>query len=517
MSILGCGVVSWRHGFSDSQLSSPTAPEALVDLARAPAWEDSLVDTPQSAIEGRLCEADALRDGSDTDRGLALAAYRILHESLRPERSTDCDRVEWVLDTLTRCDDRFGPLLRRAGQCAARTVVRLRSNVALGAFLEGAGEFAEAETLFLGVLKEARGEGSVPERGACLNLCRLYGQQRRVFESFVIARHAVTLFRDAADPTRELYSLIEVIRCLADMREWDAFDAVLVRIDALIADPSVPARTATLPGLFLARLRSAVERDTPHIALKMLDEMPPASTGQRFSVDRPAGRQSLRGAVLTELGRLHEAADLLARTRSLVEPYSSSWYTLLDRQATCAALRGDDACLRDVGADALLLSNDELIQRLGSGRGLRIGISLEKALRSRGFDAVACRALDLAAACAIARIREIDRVVRDLPELSLVTVDDRALLTRVRRRFIDEHRELLCALEQTFERAEAASEPWLETLRSGAHAVVCAWCARLRSADGHWMPVGHYVPREGPLPLTHGICEPCLEQLYDRA
>jgi len=327
----------------------------------------------------------------------------------------------------------------------------------------------------------------------------------------------VRLFREADDPIRELYSLVVVIECLAEMREWGEFDALLPRAAELVTALPADAPDTVPPALFAMRLRSAMERGEPETALAMLNALPPARSDHIYAIHHASWRESVRGAVLTQLGRLDEAADLLARTCEVVEPGTRRWYALLERQATCAALRADDEDLRDAASKALAAPIADMLKRLGSGRGLRISVSLAKALRDRGLDELACDALDRGAICAIERIREIDRVVRDLPELSFVTIDDRALLARVRKRFSTEHRELLRALATLFERAGTAEEPWFAGLLSGDHAVVCAWCARLRSDEGQWMPVGHLMPHDGPLRLSHGICETCLEQLYDRA
>ena len=42
---------------------------------------------------------------------------------------------------------------------------------------------------------------------------------------------------------------------------------------------------------------------------------------------------------------------------------------------------------------------------------------------------------------------------------------------------------------------------------------VCAWCESVRTSEGTWLPIGHYIPRDGPFELTHGICPPCAGDL----
>ena len=39
--------------------------------------------------------------------------------------------------------------------------------------------------------------------------------------------------------------------------------------------------------------------------------------------------------------------------------------------------------------------------------------------------------------------------------------------------------------------------------------VVCAWCYTIRTQEGQWIPIAHYLPT-GVIPwVTHGICEAC--------
>ena len=39
--------------------------------------------------------------------------------------------------------------------------------------------------------------------------------------------------------------------------------------------------------------------------------------------------------------------------------------------------------------------------------------------------------------------------------------------------------------------------------------LVCAWCARVRSPAGHWIPVRQFLSQESHVVITHGICTEC--------
>ena len=81
-------------------------------------------------------------------------------------------------------------------------------------------------------------------------------------------------------------------------------------------------------------------------------------------------------------------------------------------------------------------------------------------------------------------------------------------LTEYRDRFRDRHQHLL--------REVAASRPWPPVdaaLIARNLVVACAWCTRVRAADGQWMPIRQFLPQEGErFSLSHGICAMCWEK-----
>jgi hypothetical protein len=44
--------------------------------------------------------------------------------------------------------------------------------------------------------------------------------------------------------------------------------------------------------------------------------------------------------------------------------------------------------------------------------------------------------------------------------------------------------------------------------------VICAWCESVRTSEDVWLPIGHFVPRAGPVAVTHGLCPPCALGLH---
>lgn len=464
-----------------------------------------------AAASTGLARADEFSLGDAAERASALRAYRAAQHLIDPSGAPGCDRVEWVLDNLKAIDHSFEPLLRRAAESCLRSVVRRRACVALGAFRVAAHDAPEAEDLFLRVLSESRGRDDIPERAACLNLARLYRREWRLFEGYVMSRHAARLFRCAEDPIREVYSLTEICAFLCEMKEWEAFDALLPDVRRSIRE--LPGQFADTPldDVTYYEVRAALSRGRPLDALALLDaNLAHGDEGEHVHPLRSArSRGMIRAAAFSDLGRFDDAVALLEAVSPLlpVEGASRVHHQLL--VATCAARQSDPEA-SSVGAEGILATPQEtLLRHLGAGGALDVFVRLAQELRGYGHERLAREALDRAATYAVQRIFETERAVRELPELAQVSREDFELLGRARMRYAGEHRDLLRSLAGLFEAAAERGEPWLDALRSGDAALVCAWCERVRSAGGAWIPVGHYLPRGGPLQLTHGICTDC--------
>ncbi len=127
--------------------------------------------------------------------------------------------------------------------------------------------------------------------------------------------------------------------------------------------------------------------------------------------------------------------------------------------------------------------------------------------------ALARRAFDAAGRTILRRIEEVDRVMRLLPELSTSEPEDRAFLIASRARFQQEQTRLLDGIAEFFRaHLDAVADLLPRFDVSEAFVSVCAWCRRVALPNGTWLPVGHYLPLQGPLRLTHGICPDCLRR-----
>jgi hypothetical protein len=41
---------------------------------------------------------------------------------------------------------------------------------------------------------------------------------------------------------------------------------------------------------------------------------------------------------------------------------------------------------------------------------------------------------------------------------------------------------------------------------------LCSWCRRIRSDDGKWELIEHYLKKKADTDVTHGVCPECYEK-----
>ena len=117
---------------------------------------------------------------------------------------------------------------------------------------------------------------------------------------------------------------------------------------------------------------------------------------------------------------------------------------------------------------------------------------------------------EIVAAAVLLRLHDVEDSSRRLVELGLDTAASRRVLARFRKRFVEEQRELLRRVARLLdEDTSRAARGLLTRQRGDDHVAICAWCECVRDATGEWLPIGHFVPREGSLRVTHGICPTC--------
>jgi hypothetical protein len=152
--------------------------------------------------------------------------------------------------------------------------------------------------------------------------------------------------------------------------------------------------------------------------------------------------------------------------------------------------------------------------RLAPSTRLSRAVAVARALADDDRTAdVAAEAWHLATDAA-ARLVELDRSVREVGALGPLGADDLDALAALRARFVASHREVLEPLRHRLEAATRhGTLPAWATPAPGDLLLVCAWCLSVRDRDGTWLPVGHLVYGAQSVPMTHGACPRCLEDL----
>ncbi len=375
---------------------------------------------------------------------------------------------------------------------------------------ELAGALAQAEQAYRGVLDAVRGSGSALEREVTKNMARLCANDGREFEALTLATHARDLAARAGDPWRRVLAEEQIANALDGIEDYERIPAVIDSIEREIDDvePAEARQLRLLVALHRARL-AANRGDVP----RALEEFARANEASRAFQGKPLSRRLewfVNVVALNNAGRFAAVQPWLERIppsdgilRRELEYAEQSVRCLL-------AVRPEPDGL---AAAAALLSGlrDAPPGTMGPAWRLRVAADLgtRLAVVAGGAD-LARAAWDLAGHAILVRLRQIEDCMRALPELSSARSEVFDLLTDYRDRFRGRHSQLL--------REVAASRPWppvdssLIAVDAGM-AVVCAWCTRVRTTEGKWVPIRQFLPDQGEaFALSHGICRACWER-----
>jgi hypothetical protein len=373
------------------------------------------------------------------------------------------------------------------------------------------GRRLEAERLFRGVLGEVRGTGQRAERLALQHLARLFVHERRELESLCIARRLAALSRAASDDESLAFAHAAGAGALAFLEDWDRFDEEADALGRALGTYQGAQRPALLRHLHRLRARRELARGDVAAARNEMESVAAVGGGP----DEPAtARFSHLVEALVELAadRPREARAALDRAEAVENAGAVHRLLAAYIAARCAVeIDGPEA------GRAAIERALEIAEAGGDGAASRLRrtkLLAELAERDCGAPELAKRAYESAAAAALMRAGEIARVVREIPELAGENVEDVNTLTAYRRRFVAEQTKVLEAVAPLLAAEIAAGENPVWTRKSLEHAVgVCAWCLRVRLPDGSLIPLGHFLPQEAGLRVTHGLCGPCSVRL----
>lgn len=465
----------------------------------------------------RRLDAEAAASGEDVSAEEARL-FEALGPALDPRDAGDAGRI---LRHLTSCrlpSPTLGPFLADVAETAVDSELRGLSTLVCGKHALLAGRFAEATRRIRGALAASRGSGTRVERIAGLACARLALQLRSEFEALVLARRAISQMDEAGDlwggvSARAMlcaaYSLIGDVRRLAE--GLDDLAPRIPRVD--------PVRRTIVESVFHARRAEVLlAQGRLEEALESLRAMKRIG-GRALEGDR---RWSvvLEADVLFVLGRFADCESRLSDAAARGPANDAAGLRVRTRRLRLDVCRGVPTVVDD--AVGLL---EDLERRAGAdvGPAARRELALQIA-ETLGFTAsalpVARRAYDLAAASSFERLVELDRFVREVPESSRPTREDLEVLEEFRRRTLSAQRETYQAVARLLASAALEGRSPAPMLVADDHLTcVCAWCQRVRTTDGFWLSIQQFLPLqlEGPIQLTHGICESCLPGLRGQA
>jgi len=378
------------------------------------------------------------------------------------------------------------------------------------------GRIQDAETVLKEALRLSRGLGTAAESRACGNLGTLYGIHGRNFEALLLYRRALAIDREREDWRLVVLHLANIAAIYVQLdlhaRATDAIDELDATLPHIADDPTARQRAedsalwvkvesapwlggVTNARTLLSRIREISRNDDDprvHATVRRLDA----------ALHREAGNHEAALGLLDEALRI-EDLDPSTRLDLLLERVQA--LEALDRpdEARSVAIHALEG-LESVAGNAQLAADS-----------VQAGAWLA-AWFEHGDDASAYahRAYDLAASATMERIRQLDAALGDLPELSSATTEDHTWFAELRDHYAHEQRALLERVVTVLEEARRQG-------RSPLHAVdgddglirLCAWCCTVRTAEGHWIPVAHFIPSEPRVRVTHSICPACARRL----
>lgn len=461
----------------------------------------------------RLRRADRDREKGSGGLSEAVLAYACDAAHVDPATPDGAARVRWLLDLSRALPFELEDLMRRAAAEAPELALRRAARLAVARFAVRRSRFPEAETILRDVLHEVRGTGTAAEHEACLHLSAAYRAQRREFEALVLARRAAVVAKTLGDPASAVASLVQLCATLMEIGEWGPFDVAVAEIEWL-APLVPPARLApVLRSLDRYRAQSLLERGDPDGARAALDSSSAEGADSWSRADDERKGLVLRARCDLAAGNVEGALGAAERAVSSSAEGSAGWIRAAALLVPCLARSGARRAPTAGGAvlDVLDAVGTAIVGTGGVQRAAAtIGLALE---RFPGAGGEALRAFEIAASAMFARTAEMHASIAEVSELSEAIAEDREMLTRFGRRYLDEHEAMLSTIARLHD-AGVVDEPLHLAPLVAADGVirVCAWCLCVRAEDGTQLPVGHFLPDSTRFSVTHGICPSCAQR-----
>lgn len=378
------------------------------------------------------------------------------------------------------------------------------------------GDLAAAEGLFRRLLDESRDVHAGNHARALASLVTLYGRAGRYLEAHVLARRLAALATAVglASDTTLAFALGKVCGALSQLRLTEPLGEALGELrEVLDRLPARPANVEMEYHITAGTYASSVG-DIPG-ARRQVEAYRATVTG--VAVPEAVYRWALSMAdarvALLEGRPGHARAELERLGGDVPSPPFSRLHELVLGVEVYQAL-GDGARARALADDALGLLASVQDEAFQAADFVYQGGRLTRALEAMGEVGLAARAYDLLAAAVLINLRQVDACMRELPELGLGDAASRAVLTGFRKQFLHEQHNLLERVARLLAPPRADAARYLLTGNAPEGWIaICAWCECVRTPDGAWLPIGHFIARHGALNVTHGICPACASAL----
>lgn len=507
---------------TEAPAAAPTAAPTAASLLAVPlthrraSWSEAVRALPAAARAAFLAHVDALHASSPSAFEEVHSGYRSLAATFDARNPADHPRIRVVLDGNSGSHPELeamwlGVVEHGPAALAVEALTRLASISSLR------GAIVEAEQRYQEALRRAESIGGHGAAGALAGYASTLIGGGRDVEALVVAHEAAVRSEPAMGPWRRAWlahTEAQALLVLGDAaRARDARD----RFAALVVQCGPRQRGRAAPPTARLDALLALARGDVAGALGFHDEERRAWAATiEISPRQELAWHALRVRLLVALGR---PADAVAHGRAAATTWAPHDTRALGLRVETlrAALVAPDATgvETELGAALEALASGTPSETSAADRS-RLALDLAETLVATRHEAEARRAYDAAAAASLARLAELDRFTRTFPSLVRLAPDDRAALEAFRVRSADRHRALAAPLARLLEAAVRAGHP-VASLLHNEHGLttVCAWCQRVRLADGRWLTVQQFLPLAptGDWPLTHGICEECRPAL----
>ena len=377
-----------------------------------------------------------------------------------------------------------------------------------------AGDFEGAEVLFLRLLTEGREAQEDLRYGRALGgLMTLYGRAGRYVEAHVLARRLAGWAARADAPDLTAFAWSGVCGALAKLEVVEPLGDALCTLRIALDHPAGPFPGPELAFHSAAGTHAVACADLPrarqHVAAyrDRLEACGGLEGPYPWALLRAEAQLALLDGHPEIAGRLLERG----RTQGLTPPQRRLGELPLEVAVHAALGKRTEAL--DAAGEALALMEAVPDRPFAAADCIQEARRLTRELEQLQAWDLVHRMHDLVAAAVLVRLAQVEACVATLPELGLDDALSHEVLAGYRRHFLGEQRELLRRVARLLEAPGAQPPPQL-LAGHGAEGLiaVCAWCESVRSPQGTWLPLGHFVPREGSRRVTHGICPGCARR-----